>query len=215
MKWLYLLFAIGLIWTFSACGGTRGLESSDAGQELVSILTGSFSSKNQAEEDSVYSEIELHIVSIWKERKGDWFYVEEIRVNQSEKPSLQSVYRIVPLSSDRFKILKYEFRNPRVFAGQWKNPDFFDDYPEDVVALKEGCGVYLHRKAFKNFEGETFGEDCFSQRDGSAYATSEIEIRNDVIRKWNRGWTEDGEQVWGPKDGHYRFERIESEKDAI
>jgi hypothetical protein len=210
-----MLFVIGLALTFIACGGSKGLESSDAGQELLSIFTGSFSSENQAEEDSVYMETELHISSIWKERKGDWFYVEQVEVAQPEEPMRQSVYRIVPLSSDRFKILKYKFRNPQVFAGQWKSPEFFNDYPEDVVALKEGCGVYLHRKAYKNFEGETFGEDCFSQREGTAYATSKIEVRNDVIRIWERGWSAEGEQVWGPKDGHYRFERIESNKEEI
>lgn len=200
-----LLFGILLL---HACGGGRAISYSDSQEELAELLTGSFTSETQAEQDSLYSPVHLHIVQVWKDRAGQWFYVEQALAAQDDKPYRQRMYRVVQLSSERFKILNYEFRNPQVFAGKWKDPQFFDDYPEEIVAIKEGCGVFLHRKAFKHYEGETYGEDCFSQFQGAQYATSEVEIRSDLIKSWDRGWTEEEEQVWGPEDGPYRFERM-------
>lgn len=193
-----------------ACGGSRAISYSDSQEELAELLTGSFSSETQALQDSSYSAVHLHIVPVWKERTGQWFYVEQALAKQGEKPYRQRMYRVVQLSSERFKILNYEFRNPQVFAGKWSAPQFFDDYPEEIVLIKEGCGVFLHRKAFKHYEGETYGEDCFSQFQGAQYATSEVEIRSDLIKTWDRGWSEEGKQVWGPKEGAYRFERIDT-----
>ena len=204
----FILAGFFVALTLAACGGSRTISYSDSQEEIAELLTGSFSAEAQAKQDSDYLAIDLHIAPVWTERTGQWFYVEQAQANQADRPYRQRMYRLVQLSSERFKILNYTFRNPQVFAGKWKQPEFFDDYPEEIVLIKEGCGVYLNRESFKHYKGETFGEDCFSDFRGASYATSQVEIRADLIKSWDRGWSQEGEQVWGPEEGPYRFIRV-------
>lgn len=208
---LFPLFLLGLFLLLQACGGSRAISYADSREEIKALMTGFFISESQAEQNSQHTPIHLHIVPVWPERSGQWFYVEQAEADRADEPHRQRMYRIVQLSSERFKILHYEFRNPQVFAGKWKDPSFFEDYPEEIVMIKEGCGVYLHRKAFKHYEGETYGEDCFSQFQGAAYATSVVDVRNDVIKMWNRGYSEEGVQVWGSDEGPTTFVRMNNE----
>ncbi|SRR6056297_1857028 len=209
-SYITLFFSLLLL---IACGGSRTISYSDSKEELTNLLTGSFSSAAQAKQDTQYASINLHIVQVWKERSGQWFYVEQARAENPQNPYRQRMYRLVQLSSERFKILNYTFRNPQVFVGKWQTPEFFDDYPEEIVRIKEGCGVFLNRESFKHYEGETFGEDCYSNFQGASYATSQVEIWSDMIKSWDRGWNQEGKQVWGPNEGPYRFERMKGEGD--
>jgi hypothetical protein len=208
-----ILFSFLLL--LSACGGSRTISYADSKEELTELLTGSFTSAAQAQQDTQYAPLNLHIVPVWKELTGNWFYAEQSKVTKPAQPIKQRMYRVVQLSSERFKILEYTFRNPQVFAGKWKTPTFFDEYPEEIVRIKEGCGIFLNRKSFKHYEGETFGTDCFSDLQGADYMTSQIEIWNDMIKRWDRGWNEEETQVWGPVDGPYSYVRMSAATDSL
>ncbi len=214
MKYLFTSLAVCSIVLLLSCGGSRSISYSDSLEEMHELLTGSFTSTAQSEVDSQYLDIHLHIVPIWKERIGHWFYVEQALADKPDNPYRQRMYRLVQLSAERYKIINYKFRNPQVFVEKWKQPKFFNKYTEDIVLIKEGCGVYLNRVGFKHYEGETFGEDCYSNLNGASYATSNVEIRNEFLKSWDRGWDENGDQVWGPTEGPYRFERIEEKADS-
>ncbi|NJS15125.1 MAG: hypothetical protein HC788_11545 [Sphingopyxis sp.] len=43
---------------------------------------------------------------------------------------------------------------------------------------------------------------------GAKYATSEAFVRSQSIETWDRGYAENGEQVWGSKAGPYRFMKV-------
>ncbi|NBB88730.1 MAG: hypothetical protein GVX96_02940 [Bacteroidetes bacterium] len=214
MKYLFTSLILFSIVILLSCGGSRSISYEDSLEEIQGLLSGSFASTAQSEADSQYLNIHLHIVPIWKERTGNWFYVEQALADKPETPYRQRMYRLVQISAERYKIINYAFRNPQVFTGKWKTPDFFTKYTEDIVLIKEGCGVYLNRVAYKHYEGETFGEDCYSDLNGASYATSNVEIRNEFLKAWDRGWDEDGNQVWGPTEGPYRFDRIEKETNS-
>lgn len=204
---------LSILLLLSACGGSRTISYADAKEELTELLTGSFSSMAQAQQDTQYVAVNLNIVPVWEERTGNWFYAEQSKVKNPDQPVQQRMYRVVQLSSERFKILDYTFRNPQVFAGKWETPKFFDEYPEEIVRIKEGCGIFLNRKSFKHYEGETFGTDCFSDLQGADYMTSQLEIWSDMIKRWDRGWNKEDEQVWGPVDGPYQFVRKSTTED--
>jgi hypothetical protein len=40
---------------------------------------------------------------------------------------------------------------------------------------------------------------------GASYATSEVVIYSDKLISWDRGWNDEGKQVWGAQKGGYVF----------
>lgn len=87
-----LLFCLSLL----ACNATKKLSTSDTGiSNLKSMMTGSFNSVEQAAVDSNYYDITLHMYPIWKDREGDWLYVEQSVTANQAKPYRQRIYFIV------------------------------------------------------------------------------------------------------------------------
>ncbi|PNX94703.1 chromophore lyase CpcT/CpeT 3-like protein [Trifolium pratense] len=56
------------------------------------------------------------------------------------------------------------------------------------------------------YEGSTPPGGFPNTWNGAAYCTSELSImKNNEIHTWDRGYDDDGNQVWGQKDGAYEF----------
>ena len=73
--------------------------------------------------------------------------------------------------------------------------------------MREGCTVFLARKADGNFEGSTHEADCESTLRGAKYAVSTVTITNKMLKSWDQGFNEKNEQVWGATKGGYEFVR--------
>jgi CpeT protein len=175
---------------------------------LVDYMVGSFSSKEQAEKDSSYFNIELEMVQIWKDRMdGPWIYVEQAVAETKEKPYRQRVYQIKQRSDGKIESIVYSIPDPLRFAG-----DYQKEYPllrltPDSLLLKEGCEVVLYRTDHGFFEGGTVDKNCPSDLRGASYATSEVMIDRDKMITWDRGFDEKGNQVWGAAEGGYIFKK--------
>ncbi|MBK7032563.1 MAG: hypothetical protein IPH49_04720 [Ignavibacteria bacterium] len=74
----------------------------------------------------------------------------------------------------------------------------------DDLSIRRGCEVYMQMDDIMFF-GSTHGTACTSDLKGASYATSEVKIFRDRIISWDRGFSADGVQVWGPKKGGYVF----------
>ena len=59
-----------------------------------------------------------------------------------------------------------------------------------------------------HFTGTTKDKECKSLLFGASYATSEVEIFQDKILSWDRGYDSDDIQVWGSVDGPYIFQLV-------
>ena len=57
------------------------------------------------------------------------------------------------------------------------------------------------------FTGGTIGTGCESKLGDAAYATSEVELHQDRLLTWDRGFTAEGEQAWGATKSGYVFVR--------
>ncbi|KZV46466.1 hypothetical protein F511_10571 [Dorcoceras hygrometricum] len=56
------------------------------------------------------------------------------------------------------------------------------------------------------YEGSTPGDGFPDTWNGASYCTSELAVlKNNEIHKWDKGYDEDGNQVWGVKGGPYVF----------
>ena len=177
-------------------------------EALVDYMIGSFSSKEQAEKDSSYFNIELEMVQIWKDRTdGPWIYIEQAAAETKEKPYRQRVYQIRQRSDGKIESIVYSIPDPLRSAG-----DYGKEFPllrltPDSLILRSGCEVILYRTDDGYFEGGTIDKNCPSDLRGASYATSEVMIDKDKMITWDRGFDENGNQVWGATKGGYIFKK--------
>ena len=176
---------------------------------LLTWMSGSFSSEEQAKADTNYLDIRLEMVQIWKDRSdGPWIYVEQAVADFKDKPYRQRVYQIVN-ENDVLKSVVYSFNNPLRFAGDYQNENALSQLTPDSLKIREGCAVYLKRTSDDTFQGSTKDKDCVSNLRGASYATSEVTIKNDRILSWDRGFDSNDDQVWGAEKAGYIFLKIQ------
>lgn len=175
---------------------------------LVEYMTGSFSSTEQAEKDTNYFNIELEMVQIWDDRTdGPWIYVEQAVVENKDKPYRQRVYQLRNRNDGRIESIVYTIPDPLRFAGDFKKEFPLLRITPDSLSMREGCEVVLYMADNGYFEGSTIDNNCKSDLRGASYATLEVFIYQDKLISWDRGFNENGEQVWGATKGGYVFKK--------
>ena len=104
-----------------------GEEQVDHLTELSSFMTGSFDSHEQAEADTNYFNISLHMVPIWQEKEGEhWMYVEQALAARQDAPYRQRVYRLSQGQGDTLASAVYTLPDPEGAIGAWQTPAVFD-----------------------------------------------------------------------------------------
>ena len=173
---------------------------------LVKWMTGSFSSEEQASQDTNYFNIELEMVQIWENRAdGPWIYVEQAVAGYKDKPYRQRVYQLKKESDGKIESIVYTIPYPLRFAGDYKKNIALSGLIPDSLVLREDCKVVLYMADAGCFEGSTVDNKCNSNLRGALYATSEVVIKEDRLICWDRGFDENDKQVWGVEKGGYIF----------
>ena len=204
-----------------ACSGSYGPEE-DAGAApaakaaqpdelaaLVEMMTGSFSSADQAAANEAYYDIRLEMVPIWTEREdARWLYVEQAAASNLAEPYRQRVYRVTRNDDGAYVSTVFEIPDPLSHAGAWKSEAPLAQLGPDDLTLREGCDVVLEHSGAARFSGSTIENRCKSTLRGATYATSEVEVTAEGIRSWDRGFDAEGSQVWGAEEGPYIFVRL-------
>lgn len=208
MKFSYSIATVVLFAVFAGVGYGNASESRDRDlSRLANLMTGSFSSEEQAKQDPYFAHIILHTRRIWPKRKDAiWLYVEQAEFNKPQNPYRQRIYK---LFRDRRGIISkvFEMRDPTRLVGAWRDGFDLSILTAADIVDRPGCELVLKKKG-KGFEGSTIGRDCVSTLRGASYATSKVEITEGRIMTWDRGWNDRGEQVWGSTKGGYVFRRI-------
>ena len=176
--------------------------------ELFALMQGSFTSEIQAEVDSTYYNISLHMYPIW-ENQGHFLYVEQALTSTPKQPYRQRIYEVKRDSDSTFSSAIYKLDTDSLWIGKWKNPKAFDSISLNNIALKEGCEVILKRIAPNQFIGKTGDNTCVSTMRGASFARSEVEILEDKIISWDRGFDANGDYVWGAEKAGYIFNKID------
>jgi len=176
---------------------------------LLSYMTGSFSSQEQAQADANFKDIRLEIVQIWKDRMdGFWLYVEQSAADKVDQPYRQRVYHVTQLSDSTFKSAVYAIDNPMRFAGSWKQENPLSGLTPDSLSERGGCAVILTKQTGDVFVGVTESLTCDSELHGATFATSVVLITKDQMYSWDRGFDITGNQVWGSTAGGYVFKKV-------
>lgn len=207
-----LLFVVIMIMVITSCMPKREICVKDNDLEtLVSWMSGSFSSQEQAEADSDYFDIRLVMYPIWKDRTdGFWLYVEQAVHGYEHKPYRQRIYNVVRISADIFESRVFEINEPLKFAEEFKTEGFLGSLTPDSLTRKTGCAILLRRKCENVFMGNTVGKACESDLHGATHAVSEVTLTREYMESWDKGYNDEGEQIWGPEKGPYKFIKIEN-----
>lgn len=188
--------------------------------KVAHMLTGSFSSAEQAEADPQrFLEIHLRSVRIWEGRRSSgaagrrepiWLYVEQASAAALDRPYRQRVYEIVNGSEDGHVLSRvYTLPEPAAWIGAWGDPERLDALRPEDLTLRFGCTVELEwDDEALAFIGGTRGEACASDLAGASYATSEVRLGWGWMETWDRGYDAEGNQVWGSEAGAYRFVKV-------
>jgi hypothetical protein len=179
---------------------------SDKLAQLLTYMTGDFSSQAQSQRDTDYFDIRLHIRPIWLTDKANhWLYVEQATAKSPEKPYRQRVYKVEKEGENGFKSIVYTIDEPAKWIGAFKNPVTLDQYKPANLLLREGCTVFLQAQKDGTFKGATQGEGCESNLRGAKYAISTVTISDKMLLSWDQGFNDKKVQVWGATKGGYAF----------
>lgn len=206
-----ILLLVGI--TFFACKEkvpeTKAVQVIDEDlQQLYGFMTGSYDNTLQADTDTLYTEVSLHMYPIWQEKEDYWLYVEQAFSDKPESPYRQRVYKLNRENDSMLKSEIYKLPNESLWKNKWKTPQHFEKLLPESLVLLEGCEVYLKKTGEGTYKGKTKDKNCLNDLNGASYAVSEVEITEKSITSWDRGFNEKDSLVWGPKKGGYIFNKL-------
>lgn len=206
-----LVLLLGILF-FSACTN-RNLRSTKNSDQLdlmnlLTTMTGEFSSAAQAKADTLFYDINLVMHPIWEnDKSAKWLYVEQAVTSRMDKPYRQRVYRLSKQKDGSIESSVFELPDPARFIQGWKEPDKFKRINADSLIVRPGCAVYLKKGEDNCYSGSTKERECLSDFRGATYATSKVSICADQVISWDQGWDGDDVQVWGAETRGYIFKR--------
>lgn len=178
-------------------------------EDFVQILTGKFSSKKQAKEESGYAAVCLINSPIWKDQSGYWFYQELFNEEKSTAIYNQRIINIKRVDSITISSSSYIIPNKKKYINGWKDTSLFNQLTIDSLTVRAGCDVYFKKKTSTIYQGKTSKNSCSSSFSKKIkYTTSNIVMSRNKISSWDRGYDSEGKQVWGKIEGPYDFIRV-------
>ena len=192
-------------------GDTGAVDDTEAGfdavMELKALLVGHYDSSGQAAEDRDYYDILLTMCPVELPELGtEVLYVEQTAADTPDEPYRQRLYVLEPGATETQAVSRiYEMSGARQIIGTCDSPGEFSLDLDRIFEL-EGCEVVLDHTG-EGFAGGTVDDNCATDWNGADYATSEITLDAELLVSWDRGWSADGEYVWGATAGGYQFVR--------
>ncbi len=179
----------------------------DAGAALEAALVGTYDSSAQAKEDREFYDILLTMCPVALPELGERvLYVEQALHDTPDEPYRQRFYVIEGGDGANEAVSRiFEADRSRSLIGTCADPAALD-VDADTIGELAGCEVVLTWDG-ETWTGGTIEDRCLSDYQGATYATSEIRLDDDALVSWDRGWTGDGEYVWGATAGGYVFDR--------
>jgi uncharacterized protein (DUF1330 family) len=191
-----------------ACAAASAAQSS-ALDDYVRLQVGSFTSEAQAKQDARYDAITWHIAEIWPDDDAAerWLYTESWMPG-APAPYMQRISQLRLDADGGVSARRYALPEAPRFVGAWRDPSAFKGLKASELAELHGCDAVITRAGAGRFEGSTTGSRCRNSYKGATYAISQSALTADEMVNWDRGFDADGELVWGPAAGGYRFRRV-------
>jgi len=181
-------------------------------EEVSDFISGHFSNKTQSKTDTLFQNMDLHIVPIYMDSDSvKWFYAERCYADNPKKPIEQVIYKLEEADSG-IKLNTFGLPNKKVYVGAWKNPSMLNNNLSSTLRKKHGCTLFFNKKGKGEFTASTFGKTCRNLFMGSIYGTTRILIDKDGMQLWERGYDDKDKLIWGPKKNGIQFEKIKDDE---
>ena len=223
------VIVISTIICFTACKSTkstpnRGAERTAAKRQkapdsivksddvagLQNDLTGTF--QNNVIADSATVVQQLRMYPIWQTKEDKYVYVERSEKENPNQLSDQQVYKLESDGSGGFVVRVHALESPQLFKGKGIMPSFFDQYDTDILTESEGCSLYLIKHADGSYSGSTRLDHCKNSKNGSAYITTTVKVKEDSMMFWEKGYDAAGKQLWEESLAKSRFSRVAEQR---
>ncbi|PKA47600.1 hypothetical protein AXF42_Ash014796 [Apostasia shenzhenica] len=141
-------------------------------------------------------------------------YFEQAFSRTPQKPFLDKFYIVKPCPKEMkcdVELSSYAIRDTEEYRNFCDRPRDQRPQDEEVVGdiAEHLTTIHLCRcERGKRclYEGSTMPGGFPNSWNGASYCTSELMIhKNGEVHTWDRGYDDDGNQVWGPKEGPYEF----------
>lgn len=166
---------------------------------LSESMTGTFTSQPETNAEDDGSNLRLTLTRIWKREADVWIYAEQSAGTSEDQASRQQVFQLVQNGKNKFILTPFEVLNEAAWKRASDKPNSINHLSKADLRLQEGCAIGLiYSKG--SFIGST-QDRCLTHRNGAALATTDIRISSDQLVIWERGWDEQGNQIWGPTNG--------------
>lgn len=146
-------------------------------------------------------------------------YFEQAFWRTPEKPYRQRFYKVKPCPNEMkcdVEVGSFAVRDIEEYRNFCDRPKNQRPQPEEVVGdmAEHLTTVYLSRcKRGQRclYEGSTPLGGFPNSWNGATHCTSELSIlRNGEVHSWDRGYDDEGNQVWGVREGPYEFKPTSS-----
>lgn len=146
-------------------------------------------------------------------------YSEQAFWRTPEKPYRQRLYKVKPCPKEMkcdVEVASYAVRDVEEYRNFCDRPKNQRPQPEEVVGdmAEHLTTVYLSRCGRGQrclYEGSTPPGGFPNSWNGATRATSEVTIfKNGEVHSWDRAYDDDGNQVWGVREGPYEFKSTSS-----
>lgn len=141
-------------------------------------------------------------------------YLEQAFWRTPQKPFRQRFYMVKPCPKDLkcdVEVSSYAIRDAEEYKNFCDRPKDQRPLPEEVIGdIAEHLTTINLKRCERGkrclYEGSTPPEGFPNSWNGATHCTSELAIlKNNEVHTWDRGYDDDGNQVWGVKVGPYEF----------
>ncbi|MBA4299762.1 CpeT/CpcT family [Algoriphagus alkaliphilus] len=198
----------GLVFLIVLSVPMQASAQSDLLQKFLGRFAGTYSSERMASENPSRVHVILTIKPIWKDRSdGAWFYLEQAAYHQREVPYRTAVLKVFEQDG---KIISrnYTFENKDIFLDGEERPFPIERFSPSALDAKY-CDILFEVDFSGNFVGKTPDGGCQNSFKGAQVFTNESYLTKEFLISRDRGWSQEGKQLWGPEDFGYLFEKIE------
>jgi hypothetical protein len=184
-------------------------------QEVASWLSGQMDSSLLAMNDRDFVDVRITHCKVniadkplWTNTKSIYLYVEQALSLALKNPYRQRFVRIHKGQNDD-EVISAVFKpsiDKRKLIGLCKK-DFKERKVLSIDLGKSDCPVTLTKEG-NAWVGKTPDTGCPNDFRGASYATSEVKVRKNSLYSWDRGWNNQGEQIWGAVKSGYTFNKF-------
>ncbi|OAY73174.1 Chromophore lyase CRL, chloroplastic [Ananas comosus] len=141
-------------------------------------------------------------------------YFEQAFWRTPEKPFRQRFYMVKPCPKEMkcdVELSSYAIRDVEEYKNFCDRPKDQRPQPEEVIGDIAEHLTTIHLSRCERgkrclYEGSTPPGGFPNSWNGATYCTSDVTIyKNGELHTWDKGYDDEGNQVWGPKAGPYEF----------